>query len=68
MRARSVAEFISKIEGGLQELEETIYWLELLQAADIVSEQKLQPLQQEARELTAMLTATIKTTKRNAGR
>jgi four helix bundle protein len=29
-RARSDAEFISKIESGLQELEETIYWLELL--------------------------------------
>jgi four helix bundle protein len=29
-RSRSDAEFISKIEGGLQELEETTYWLELL--------------------------------------
>lgn len=26
-RARSDAEFISKIESGLQELEETMYWL-----------------------------------------
>ena len=29
-RARSDAEFISKIEGGLQELDETAYWLELI--------------------------------------
>src|SRR2546423_4056699 len=29
-RAKSNADFISKIEGGLQELEETVYWLELL--------------------------------------
>ncbi|HEY0049727.1 MAG TPA: four helix bundle protein [Pyrinomonadaceae bacterium] len=29
-RARSNAEFISKIESALQELEETAYWLELL--------------------------------------
>jgi four helix bundle protein len=29
VRARSNAEFISKLEGGLQELEETGYWLEL---------------------------------------
>src|SRR3954465_5688180 len=29
-RARSDAEFISKMEGGLQELDETAYWLELL--------------------------------------
>ena len=29
-RAKSNADFISKIEGALQELEETAYWLELL--------------------------------------
>jgi four helix bundle protein len=29
-RSRSDAEFISKLEGALQELEETAYWLELL--------------------------------------
>jgi len=29
-RAKSDADFINKIEGGLQELEETQYWLELL--------------------------------------
>jgi len=28
-RAKSNADFISKIEGSLQELEETEYWLEL---------------------------------------
>src|SRR5690349_15460519 len=27
-RARSTAEFVSKIEGALQELDETTYWLE----------------------------------------
>ena len=29
-RARSDAEFISKLEGGLQELDETTYWCEIL--------------------------------------
>ena len=29
-RSRSTAEFISKIESSLQELDETAYWLELL--------------------------------------
>ena len=32
-RAKSNADFISKIEGGLQELDETLYWLELLARA-----------------------------------
>jgi four helix bundle protein len=32
--AKSNADFISKIEGGMQELEETVYWLELLEETD----------------------------------
>ncbi len=32
-RARSFPDFISKIEGGLRELEESVYWLELLAEA-----------------------------------
>ncbi|HEV2349197.1 MAG TPA: hypothetical protein VG028_05050 [Terriglobia bacterium] len=34
--ARSSAEFISKIQCGLQELEETVYGIELLEGADVV--------------------------------
>jgi four helix bundle protein len=37
-RARSTAEFISKLEGGLQELDETAYWLELLAESGIIVE------------------------------
>ncbi len=35
-RAKSDADSISKIEGGLQELEETLYWLELIAEAEIL--------------------------------
>lgn len=34
-RARSNNEFISKVEGGLKELEETLYWLELVEGGNI---------------------------------
>jgi four helix bundle protein len=54
-RARSAAEFISKIEAGLQELEETVYWMELLVQSGTVEEKRLQPLMEEANELTAIL-------------
>ena len=64
MRARSDAEFISKLEGGLQELEETEYWLELLSESHIVEAEKLSELFQEANELMAMLTASVKTVKK----
>jgi len=63
-RSRSTAEFISKIEGGLQELEETTYWLELLSEAGIIPEKRLADLCREAEELTAILTSAVLTSKR----
>src|SRR5438128_1666485 len=50
-RARSTAEFISKIEGGLQELDETTYWLELLTESGIVPLKRLEGLLNEANQL-----------------
>ena len=62
-RARSTAEFISKIEVGLQELDETIYWLELLAESGILPSTRLSKLCQEAEELTAILVSSVKTAK-----
>src|SRR5437764_4517645 len=63
-RARSTAEFISKIEGALQELDETIYWLELLTESGIVPEGRLTNLKTEAEELMKMLVSSAKTAKK----
>ena len=63
VRARSNAEVISKLEGGLQELEETQYWLELLSESGIVPADRLTPLLQEADELTAILVTCVKRVK-----
>ncbi len=62
-RSRSTAEFVSKIEGGLQELEESAYWMELLVEANIIPESRLNGLQQEANELTAILVTYSKNAK-----
>jgi four helix bundle protein len=62
-RARSTAEFVSKVEGGLQELEETAYWLELLGDAEIVPAVRLSDLLHEADELTAVFVSSAKTAK-----
>jgi four helix bundle protein len=62
-RARSDAEFISKIEGALQELEESTYWMELLVDAKIVKGTRLEALLHEAEELTAILVSSAKTVK-----
>ena len=64
-RSRSPAEFISKMEGGLQELDETSYWLELLADGRIVSPTRLVDLHQEADELIAIFTASVKTAKKH---
>lgn len=59
-RAKSIPDFTSKIEGGLQELEETVYWLELLAEAEIVHTDRLKSLREEAEELTAILVTIVK--------
>jgi four helix bundle protein len=64
-RARSQAEFISKMEGGLQELEETAYWLELLVESGIVPAAQLQGLRDETDELISIFVSSVKTAKHN---
>ena len=65
LRARSQAEFISKLGGGIQELDETEYWLDLLSGAGIISPSRLRDILAETNELLAILTASIKTAKSN---
>ncbi len=60
-RARSPAEFRSKLHGALQELDETTYWFELLVESERVSKGKLAELMQEADELIAIFVASIRT-------
>jgi four helix bundle protein len=62
-RARSNAEFVSKLEGGLQELDETAYWLELLVEGDVVPARTLQDLQNEVDQLIAILVTCVKNAK-----
>lgn len=62
-RARSTAEFVSKIEGGLQELEESSYWMELLVDAAILPKSRLADLAAEAEELTAIFVTCSKNAK-----
>ncbi len=64
-RAKSPADFISKMEGSLQELDETAYWLELLIEGDIIKPEKLGDLQKETDELIAIFVTSVKTAKRN---
>ena len=59
-RARSKAEFISKIGDCLKEADETLYWLELILEESFVPSHRLQPLLKEADELVAIFTTISK--------
>src|SRR5712664_316525 len=62
-RAKSAVDFISKIEGALQELDETCYWLELIERSGIMSAKRLASLREEAVELTKILVTVVKRAK-----
>ena len=63
-RARSNNEFVAKLGICLQELEETIYWLELLCEANIWSENQLSELLDESNQLIAIFTTISKNRKK----
>ena len=62
-RGKSTPDFISKLEGALQELDETGYWIELLLESAILPENRLADLLKETDELTAIFVASVKTAK-----
>ena len=62
-RARSNAEFISKMEGGLQELDETIYWIQLLTAAEVLPSSAASPVLTEADELIRIFVTCVRNAK-----
>lgn len=64
-RARSKADFISKITIVEEEADESCYWLDLIESAGLYDSEKLKSLKQEANELTAIFTAAGKTSKAN---
>jgi four helix bundle protein len=59
-RARSDAEFISKLEVGLQELDETAYWLEMLIESGTYAGPDAHQLHAEAEELIRILVTIVR--------
>jgi four helix bundle protein len=67
-RARSVAEFCSKMGVVEEEGDESAYWMELLIEAKLVRKELLHNLLNEANEIVAMVVASITTAKRKKGK
>ena len=64
-RARSDDEFVSKLGGALQEVDESQLWLELLREECGISPALTEPLKKESSELMAIFTTMINRTKGN---
>jgi four helix bundle protein len=64
-RARSRADFVSKLGIVIEEADETAFWLELLVDAELIPADKLCGLQSEANQLVAIFNASRTTAKRN---
>ena len=62
-RPKSSLDFINKIEGALQELDQTGYWLELIERSEIMSAKRLELIRAESVELIKILVVVVKNTK-----
>jgi four helix bundle protein len=62
-RAKSDRDFVSKIEGALQELDETTYWLELLHESGLANGGAVKKLGAEANELISIFVSMVKRVK-----
>lgn len=60
LRSRSKSEYAAKMGIGLMELEESQYWLELLEKSDVRKGPEVDNLMGETNELTAIFVTMIK--------
>ncbi len=63
-RARSDAEFIAKLGGAIEEVDESAYWLELFVEGGLMTKAAVSALWREADELTRIFVASRETARR----
>ena len=62
-RARSTAEFVSKLGNVLEEADECAYWMELIIEGGLLPEKRVETLLHEANELTPIFFTARRTTR-----
>ena len=60
-RGRSTVDTLSKLAIVEEEVDDTLYWMEMLVEANIVAEDRLRDLMNEGDEIVAMTVASLKT-------
>jgi four helix bundle protein len=63
-RAKSTRDFINKLKIVGEEADETLFWLELIEKAEIFKSEKLVPLNNETNEILSIVVASIKTARK----
>ena len=64
-RARSQADFISKISVVTEEVDEMLFWFELLVEGELVEKKFVEPLMKECEDLLKIFSASLATAKKN---
>jgi four helix bundle protein len=64
-RAKSTADFVAKMGIVEEEIDETMYWLELLVEVGILKVEEVEAILKESNELLAIVVASIKTARKN---
>ncbi len=61
--SESKSDFVHKLAIAQKEINETIYWLELLQATEYISNEEFESFNLDTTEIIKMITSSIKTAK-----
>ena len=64
-RGRSRREFVAKLGVAVEEVDETVFWLDLVERVGIARPENVRPPRLEAGELLAILSKSLKTAKEN---
>lgn len=64
-RAKSTADFINKLKIVEEEVDESIYWLEIFEEISSDFKKEIQTLKSEGKELLAITVSSINTARRN---
>lgn len=62
--AQSKASFVAKLSIVIEEADESAFWLEFIIDENLLKKQRIEPLLQEAKELTAIFMASRKTARK----
>lgn len=65
LRAKSDRDYLNKLKICEEEADEAEFWMDLLVRCALVKQHKVEPLMKEADELTAIITASCITKRRN---